>query len=357
MATVAVAMSGGVDSSVAAYLLQKAGYKVIGITMQLWEEANQKLLKNEGKIINKNIKDAQQVAKDLNFPHYIFNCQELFKKMVINNFIDEYLQGRTPNPCVQCNHQLKFGVLLKKALNLGADFLATGHYVRKEEGKDGYRLLRGIDLRKDQSYFLYNLTQKELKYLMFPLGEYQKEDIRSLAIKLGLEISDKPESQEICFIENDYRQFISQQRSSEIKPGPILDIKGNRLGEHKGLPYYTIGQRKGLGLALGRPVYVVRLDPDNNAVIVGGIEELYSKRFWAIKNNFISGIKPKTPINVMAKVRYAAQPADAVIYSNSDDRVLVEFNVPQRAVTPGQAVVYYQGDEVVGGGTIDYIDS
>jgi len=352
MAIVAVAMSGGVDSSVAAYLLQEAGHQVIGLTMQLWSEQGKE---KEKPGFWKAVEDARQVADRLGFPHYTLNLQESFEQEVVQYFITEYLQGRTPNPCVVCNRRIKFGLLIEHARSLGAEFIATGHYARVEQDKETgrYVLLRGIDLRKDQSYFLYGLSQEQLRYIIFPLGLYLKTNIRQLAERLKLNVADKPESQEVCFIENNnYREFLKQRVASQIRPGPFLDQQGRWLGQHQGLPFYTVGQRKGLGLALGRPMYVVQLIPEENAVVLGEDKELYSRRVWAADNNYIPFAELNAALKVEAKIRYAAAPATAVIQPAAGNQVLIEFDLPQRAVTPGQAVVYYQDNLVVGGGTI-----
>jgi len=395
MATVVVAMSGGVDSSVAAYLLKKAGHRIIGITMFLWDkntaitEVSQctdspvefntatvdkcpqakdlivpRISKTDISIDEvpeglccswKAVQDARKVADRLGFPHYTVDLRNPFQSLVIQNFVEEYLQGRTPNPCIVCNRHIKFGRLLEQARALGADFVATGHYARveKDPRRDRFLLLRGMDPKKDQSYFLYNLTQEQLRYVLFPLGSYHKKNIREIASELELVVADKPESQEICFVENNnYRDFLSQRVAAKIKPGPFLDIRGKELGRHQGLPYYTVGQRKGLGLAFGRPMYVVRIDAEKNAVVLGELEELNSRRVWTENNNFFPFDKLKDSMTVAAKVRYTAKPAEATIFPLSENQILVEFADPQRAVTPGQAIVYYQGDLVVGGGTI-----
>ncbi|NLK52624.1 MAG: tRNA 2-thiouridine(34) synthase MnmA [Syntrophomonadaceae bacterium] len=358
MAVVAVALSGGVDSAVAAHLLQEAGHQVIGLTLDLGLSGAVPS-PEEHPAAGKAVHDARQVAEQLGIPHYVFDFREIFASQVIQYFIEEYLQGRTPNPCVVCNYQIKFGQLRKQAQKLGADLLATGHYARIKPNAEGRWLLcRGKDLHKDQSYFLYTLNQEQLQFSRFPLGEYQKKDIRQIARSLNLKVAEKAESQEICFItERDYRHFLRKRVAKKIRPGPFFNQQNKKLGQHQGLPYYTVGQRKGLGLALGRPLYVVRIEPERNAVILGEEKELYHRYVWAEKNNFIPFEAIAHPLKVEAKVRYAAPPAEAVIYPTPDQQVRIEFVVPQRAIAPGQAVVYYQGDLVVGGGTIVHSES
>jgi tRNA-specific 2-thiouridylase len=298
---------------------------------------------------------ARQVADQLGFPHYTLDLRPAFQELVIQNFVQEYLQGRTPNPCVVCNRHIKFGWLLAQARALGADFLATGHYARiqRDEKSQRFVILKGVDPRKDQSYFLYKLTQEQLSQVLFPLGLFQKDKIRKIARDLGLNNADQPESQEICFIENnDYRDFLRKCAASLIKPGPFLDQQGEVLGQHQGLPFYTVGQRKGLGLALGHPMYVVRIDLEHNAVVLGNNDKLFSQRVWAENNNFFPFAQLEKPVGVFAKIRSTAKPAAATIFPAPGQQVVVEFAEPQRAVTPGQAIVYYQGELVVGGGTI-----
>jgi tRNA-specific 2-thiouridylase len=354
---VVVAMSGGVDSSVAAALLQEEGYEVIGLTMELWPQPKEKII--GGCCSQKTIQDARQVAEKLAIPFYVVNFRELFEKRVINYFTAEYLRGRTPNPCIACNRYLKFSALLEKTLGLGADYLATGHYARVayHADKQRYLLLRGEDYDKDQSYVLYNLTQSQLAHLLFPLGQYQKPQIREIALRLGLNVADKPESQEICFIpDHDYKGFLMERVGAQtFKPGNFLNTEGEIIGRHQGLAFYTVGQRKGLGLALGYPVFVAALNPVRNTITVARSDEVFQKGLFSVENNFIALDKLDKPLEVQAKIRYAAQPAVAEIAPTSDGRVSVMFAAPQRAITPGQAVVYYQDDWVVGGGTIDEV--
>lgn len=348
---VLVAMSGGVDSSLAAALLQEQGYDVIGVTMQIWPAEEQA----EGGCCSlAAVEDARRVADTLGIPYYVMNFRDLFRKTVIADFCAEYMAGRTPNPCIVCNRKVKFEALLQKALALGAEYIATGHYARLsyDEARRRYLMRRALDRGKDQTYALYNLTQYQLKHTLMPLGNYTKAEAREMAAKLGLRVANKPDSQEICFVtDNNYRRFLEENVDQEIKPGPFLDLEGNVLGRHEGIPFYTIGQRKGLGIALGKPMYVVDIDPERNAVILGSNEDVFARGLISTDNNFIYIPELKDPMEVEVKIRYSAQPAKAIIYPH-DDGVRVEFEKPQRAVTPGQAAVFYKDDYVVGGGTI-----
>lgn len=354
---VVVAMSGGVDSSVAAALLKEEGYEVIGITMEVWPREKESMLGDYCSL--ETSRDARQVAEKLAIPFYVVNFRELFEKRVIDYFTTEYLQGRTPNPCIACNRHLKFGALLEKSLALEGDYIATGHYARVayHAERDRFLLYRGEDHRKDQSYVLYNLTQFQLAHTLFPLEQYTKPQIREKAVQLGLQVADKPESQEICFIpDNDYKGFLVERVGTEkFKPGDFINTKGEVVGRHKGLPFYTVGQRKGLGLALGYPVFVAAMDPVQNTITVGREKEVFQQCLLAKENNFIAVAEPDKPMEVQAKIRYAAEPAPAEISPQADGRVKVIFTEPQRAITPGQAVVYYQDNLVVGGGTIDEV--
>ncbi len=355
---VIVAMSGGVDSSVAAALLKEQGYEVIGVTMQIWQ-AGKEDEKAGGCCSLSAVNDARRVADKLGIPYYVMNFRHLFEEKVINYFTDEYMKGRTPNPCIACNRYVKFEAFLHKAKGLETDFIATGHYARinYDQERRRYLLRKSVDAHKDQTYALYSMTQEQLAQTLFPLGDYTKPQIRQKAAELGLLVADKPDSQEICFVsDNNYKNFLRERvPPSEIKPGPFLNTKGEKIGTHQGLPFYTVGQRKGLGLALGYPAYVLALDTKRNAVIIGTDEDVYQKALLARDNNFISISELKSPLEVEAKIRYGAEPASAVIFMQPDGRVKVEFREAQRAITPGQAVVYYQGDLVVGGGTIDEV--
>lgn len=354
---VVIGMSGGVDSSVAAYILKKQGYDVIGVTMKVWQDDHEDDYENEDGCCGLSaVDDARRVANKLEIPFYVMNFKSIFKETVIDNFVDEYMNGRTPNPCIVCNKRVKFGELLKKAHSLGAYYVATGHYakIEKDEETDRYLIKKSSAEAKDQTYMFYNLSQDQIKHILMPLGEYSsKDEIRSIAKELGLDVANKPDSQEICFIpDNDYGKFISERNTKGINPGDFVDTKGNVLGKHKGIIYYTIGQRKGLGISLGKPAYVVDIRPDKNQVVLGDNEDVFNYKLIASDANFIPFAKLEAPVKVKAKIRYSAKPADAIIYPLEDDMVKVEFENPQRAITPGQAIVFYDNDILVGGGTI-----
>ncbi|NPV90803.1 MAG: tRNA 2-thiouridine(34) synthase MnmA [Firmicutes bacterium] len=348
---VMVAMSGGVDSSVAAYLLKQQGYEVVGVTLQIWPGSEAP----GGCCGWSAIDDARQVAASLGIPHYVFNYRSIFEEQVVQYFCSEYLAGRTPNPCIACNRAIKFGAMLEQAGSLGMDYLATGHYVRVErrEADHRYLLLKGLDRRKDQSYVLYNLTQPQLSRLVFPLGGLTKTEVRSIAAGLDLPVAGKPESQEICFIpDNDYGGFVASRHPDAIRPGPIIDTDGAVIGQHRGIARYTIGQRRGMGVAAGSPRYVVSLDPETNTVVVGDESQVFSDSCTATDINLISIAGLTGEMEVEAKIRYAAPPTEVVISPGEGGTIEVRFKKPVRAITPGQAVVFYQGDVVVGGGTI-----
>lgn len=353
---VLVAMSGGVDSSVTAALLKEKGYEVIGITFYLWGGTEgQKYAKACCDI--GSVEDACRVTQMLDIPHYVLNLREFFAKTVITDFINEYAQGRTPNPCIRCNEFIKFRFLLHKADELDADYIATGHYARIV--RDGcYRLLKAKDLQKDQSYVLYMLTQSVLARTLFPLGELKKMQTREIAHQLGLPVAVKPESQEICFIEgDDYRNFLRTQRPDLVKPGLIVTEDGKVVGRHQGIAFYTIGQRHGLGIAnpKGEPFYVVRLDAETNTVIVGRRESVLTKETIVEAVSWVSGEFPREAIYACVKHRYRSPEASALIEPISEREAKVVWDEPQWAVTPGQAAVFYDakiGEEVLGGGTI-----
>lgn len=354
---VVVAMSGGVDSSVAAALLKEDGYEVIGITMQIWPSDETAL---GADILNsccslKAAEDARRVAQKLEIPHYMINFREVFARQVISNFCQEYTKGRTPNPCIRCNQYIKFDALLKKAISLEARFVATGHYARIEFDKTRRTCLlrKGYDSKKDQSYVLYMMTQEQLRHTLMPLGKLTKKKVRKLAEQWNLGVADKAESQEICFIpNNNYGEYLQEYLPRATKPGPIFDKKGEILGEHKGILFYTIGQRKRMGIAVGEPLYVIAIDREKNAITVGREEDVYADELIASEVNYIDRERLTGPIKIKAKIRYSAQEAEATLTCTSKDKVQVKFKQPQRAITPGQAVVFYWGDKVIGGGTI-----
>lgn len=350
---VVVAMSGGVDSSVAAALLQKKGCEVIGMTMCF--NLPDRNAKKPGCCGLEGIEDARRVARQLGIRHYVVSMHKNLEDFVIKDFVEDYSQGRTPNPCILCNQFLKFGVLLKKALALDADFLATGHYARVARDKTGNFLLKkGKDPLKDQSYFLYRLNQAQLKHILFPLGAYTKAQVRVMAKKFVLPVADKPGSQEICFLPNDdYRAFLSARLKKNISPGNIVDTSGNILEKHKGIAYYTIGQRQGLGVAKGYPVYVIGIDAKNNRIIVGSREEAEKKELLLSHTRYI--LEPlKKDVAARVKIRYNHKASAAQIIP-FEKTIKIQFKKAQFAVTPGQSAVIYDGDTVIGGGIIDKI--
>ena len=355
---VAAAMSGGVDSSVAAALLKDKGFDVIGLTMNLFSLprgvcASEHLRSCCGW---KAREDANRAAAVLGIPHYVVDFRKDFERDVIADFCQEYGRGRTPNPCVRCNRFIKFGRLFERAERLGAERIATGHYARVERDPASGRWLlkKGLDALKDQSYFLYSLTQDELARAEFPVGGYTKKDIRRLAAAFKLPVAEKPESQEICFVpDDDYARFLRDKCPRAFVPGPIVDKKDKIIGKHQGIAHYTIGQRKGMGIAAPHPLYVVEIDAARNTIVAGPNEDLYRTRLEAADLNWILFEKLDAPLTVRARIRYKHIEAGARILPMDHGRVLVEFERPQRAITPGQAVVFYEDDTVVGGGTID----
>ena len=356
--SVLVAMSGGVDSSLAAALLLEQGYAVTGVTMHLWAGEEGKGPDESRCCSLEATEGARRVCQLLGIPYYVLNLSREFEAGVVERFVSEYARGRTPNPCIACNREVKFRLLLERARALGFRYLASGHYARigrTEEGaRSSYRLLRGVDRGKDQSYVLYMLGQEELARLLFPLGEMTKAEVRREAERRGLPTAGRPESQEICFIpDDDYRRFLAGRLPGAARPGPIRDLAGNVLGTHRGLPSYTVGQRKELGISgRPRPLYVIALDPAENALVVGPEEALLRSTLEAEEVTFVSGRWPAGPLPVEARVRYRTPSAPATLLRLERGRVRLEFERPQRAITPGQAVVFYQGEEVLGGGTI-----
>ncbi|MFQ5613710.1 MAG: tRNA 2-thiouridine(34) synthase MnmA [Anaerolineae bacterium] len=359
---VVVAMSGGVDSSVAAALLVEQGYEVIGLMLRLWAE--------QGGAANRcctpdAVADARRVAERLDIPFYVRDYKNVFKNTVVDFFIDGYAQGITPNPCVVCNREVRFGRLLREALALDAGYLATGHYARLRQNEDGsYDLLKGLDPHKDQSYVLYTLTQEKLAHSLFPVGHYTKETIRQIALKWGLPVFSKTDSQDLCFLgDGDYRAFLRRHAPQVLEPGPITDTSGRVIGRHTGLANYTIGQRKGLGplkiagVANGgpRPHYVIALDTSRNSLVVGPAEALGLRELTARSMTYIAGQPPggPFPLRVTAKIRYKAREAAAWVTPLPEGRLRAEFETPLRDITPGQALVLFDGDCVVGGGIIE----
>jgi len=350
-------MSGGVDSSVAAALLTEQGYDVIGVTMRLWSESDQaKGSPNRG-YLPAATEDARRVSHSLGIPFYVLDYEAPFRERVVEYFLAEYARGRTPNPCLACNRYIKFGLLLEQALALDADYLATGHYARVRSAGGEFQLWRGVDRGKDQSYFLYMLGQEQLRHLLLPLGSFTKEQVRSMARERNLPVRDKAESQDLCFLAGrDYRRFLGQRVPEAVVPGPIVGTSGKVMGEHHGLPFYTIGQRKGLGISAPEPLYVLRLDVERNALVVGTSAELGRRSLVAINVTFVSGRYPdaacRVALQVSAKIRYRARMRKATVIPLPGKQVEVTFERPLRDIAPGQAVVFYQGEVVLGGGII-----
>ena len=354
---IVVGMSGGVDSSVAAAMLVEQGYDVVGVTMRVWPWAEpSEPTKRFGSCCGTEaVDDARRVARTLGIPYYVLNMEEEFERAVVERFADEYRQGRTPVPCVQCNSDLKFGSLLARARAWDAVAVATGHYARVSRDESGrHLLLRARDAGKDQTDFLWPLTQAQLAAARFPVGDLSKGEVRAHARRLGLVTADKPESQEICFIpDDDYRAFLRGRDAAMFRPGPIVDRAGREVGRHGGVAGYTIGQRRGLGLSGRKPLYVVDLDPERNTVVVGEGEDLERDRLRARRVNFIACDPPARPMRVEAKIRHNHAPAAASVRALADGEAELIFDEPQRAITPGQSVVFYRGDVVVGGGVIE----
>lgn len=349
---VAVAMSGGVDSSVAASLLLKDGYRVMGMTLDMGIGG----VEAEGG--SNAVTLARTVAEKIGIPHHTVEAEHEFEAGVIGDFCREYAQGRTPNPCIRCNRLIKFGLLWEAARSLGADFLATGHHARidRDPERGTLRLRKGSDRAKDQSYFLYVLGQEDLAHVLFPVGELQKPEVRRMAADLEPGVSRRADSQEICFVpDDDYIEFLRARNPEAFRPGHIIDAGGARLGRHAGIIGFTVGQRRGLGIAAPHPLYVLELRPRDNTVVVGRADQLFRRTLIASEVRWVDGAHPVERFACRAKIRYRHREADADIIPRADGTVKVVFDVPQRAVTPGQAVVFYSGDEVLGGGTIERV--
>lgn len=353
---VVVGMSGGVDSSVAAYLLKEQGYEVIGVTMQIWQHENDDVVEaNNGCCGLSAIADAKRVCAKLDIPHYVLNFRQEFQNKVIDYFVDEYTKGRTPNPCIACNRYIKWQSLLTRSLKLGADYIATGHYARVKKLNNGrYTLYKSVTDKKDQTYALYNLTQEQLKRTLMPVGDYTKDEIRKIAEKINVRIANKPDSQEICFIpDHNHAKFIEKEIGRKLPEGNFVDSQGNILGKHLGITRYTIGQRKGLGISLGKPYFVNAIDIKKNEVVIGTHDELMSNILYANDINMMALDKFDENEVYIAKIRYAHQGDRCRIKHIDDDIIKVKFENSQRAITPGQAVVIYKDDMIVGGGTIN----
>jgi len=353
---VLVALSGGVDSAVAAALLQDAGHEVIGITMNVWPELpDEAVVRADACCSLASVEDARQVATVLDIPYYVLNLKHVFADRVIDNFYDEYARGRTPNPCVRCNQFIKFDALWLKAQALQCEAIATGHYARivHDDAADRYVLARGLDQQKDQSYVLYTLDNAHLSRTLMPIGEHHKHEVRALARSFGLPVADKAESQEICFVHaGAYHEYVGRARPSALQPGPMVDEHGAVVGTHRGIGAYTIGQRKGLGLATAEPTFVARIDPAKNLLVVGPERLLYAREVLADDLHLTSVQSIEQGRRVQAKIRSRAEPAPAIVTDCDGQSVAIRFEQPQRAITPGQALVLYDGDVVLGGGTI-----
>ncbi len=352
---VVVGMSGGVDSSVAAYLLKQQGYDVVGVTMQIWQDESHEEIENKGGCCGLSaVDDARRVAAMLDIPYYVMNFKSEFKRDVIDYFVREYLAGRTPNPCIACNRYVKWESLLTRSIQIGADYIATGHYARICELPNGrYAIRNSVTAKKDQTYALYNLTQDQLKRTLMPIGDYTKEEVRKIAEDIGLMVAGKPDSMEICFVpDNDYASFIEKETGVTSVPGDFVDVDGNVIGKHRGVIHYTVGQRKGLGIALGKPAFVVAIRPEQNQVVIGEDRDVYTERLYANNLNFMAVDDIPEPVHVKAKIRYSHEGAYCTVRKIDSDTIECIFDQPVRAVTPGQAVVLYDGEYVLGGGTI-----
>ena len=353
---VVVGMSGGVDSSVAAYLLKEQGYEVIGVTMQIWQDEDIAAQSENGGCCGLSaVDDARMVAQTLDIPHYVMNFKKEFKEKVMDYFVEAYLKGETPNPCIACNRYVKWESLLKRSMEIGAEYIATGHYARIERLTNGrYAIANSVTAAKDQTYALYNLTQYQLAHTLMPVGEYTKEEIRRIAERENLPVAHKPDSQEICFVpDNDYAAFIDREAAGRVPgKGNYVTKDGAVLGEHLGITHYTIGQRKGLNLAMGHPVFVTQIRPESGEVVIGEAEDVFGDTLLCSQLNWMSIEDLTKPREVLAKIRYAHKGEKCLIERVGKDCVKCSFYAPVRAITPGQAVVFYEDEHVLGGGVI-----
>ncbi len=349
-----VGMSGGVDSSVAACLLKEQGYEVIGVTMQIWQDEDRTVIEENGGCCGLlAVEDARRVAGFLDIPYYVMNFKDVFKEKVIDYFVESYVHGQTPNPCIACNRYVKWEALFRRSMEIGADYIATGHYARVEQLKNGRMAVRNsVTAAKDQTYALYNLTQEQLSHTLMPVGSYTKEEIRAIAAKQGLLVADKPDSQEICFVpDGDYAGFI-ERNCSGLRTGNYVDQAGTILGRHKGITHYTVGQRKGLGLSMGHPVFVTEIRPETDEVVIGEAEDVFTDTVYCRDLNFMACPDFEEGREFLGKIRYGHRGERCVVKRLGEDLLECRFKHPVRAVTPGQALVLYDGEYVAGGGTI-----
>ena len=353
---VVVGMSGGVDSSVAAYLLKEQGYEVIGVTMQIWQDEEEAAKEENGGCCGLTaVDDARRVAQALDIPYYVMNFKKEFKCRVIDYFVEEYLQGRTPNPCIACNRYVKWESLLQRSMEIGADYIATGHYARIDQLPNGrFAIRNSVTAAKDQTYALYNLTQFQLSHTLMPVGDYTKEEIRQIALNQKLPVAHKPDSQEICFVpDQDYASFIDREVPGRVPgPGNFVTKDGKVLGQHKGITHYTVGQRRGLEIAAGHRIFVTEIRPETNEVVLGENEDTFTDTVICDRVNFMAIPDLTEPVRALAKIRYNHKGEYCTLEKQADGKVICSFERPVRAATPGQAVVFYDGEHVLGGGTI-----